>query len=73
MPVFCYPNGDYNQEIARQVKAAGYLAAVSTRFGLENGSSHHHYGLKRIGIHNDMSSSIPLFAYRMLGRNLSCK
>lgn len=70
MPVFCYPNGDYNQEIARQVKAAGYLAAVSTHFGLEDGSSHYHYGLKRIGIHNDISSTIPLFAYRLSGIRL---
>lgn len=70
MPVFCYPNGDYNQEIARQVKAAGYLAAVSTHFGLEDGSSHHNYGLKRIGIHNDISSTVPLFAYRLSGIRL---
>jgi peptidoglycan/xylan/chitin deacetylase (PgdA/CDA1 family) len=70
MPVFCYPNGDYNQEIARQVKAAGYLAAVSTHFGLEDGSAHHHYELKRIGIHNDISSTVPLFAYRLSGIRL---
>ncbi len=70
VPVFCYPNGDYNQEIARQVQAAGYLAAVSTHFGLEDGSSGHHYGLKRIGIHNDISLTIPLFAYRLAGLRL---
>ena len=67
VPVFCYPNGNYNGEIAAQVRAAGYEAAVSTRFGLEAGPSEDRYGLKRIGIHNDISSSIPLFAYRMLG------
>ncbi len=70
IPVFCYPNGDYNQEIARHVKAAGYLAAVSTHFGLEDESSHHHYGLKRIGIHNDISSTVSLFAYRISGIRL---
>jgi peptidoglycan/xylan/chitin deacetylase (PgdA/CDA1 family) len=70
IPVFCYPNGDYNREIAGQVKAAGYLAAVSTHFGLEDASSHYHYGLKRIGIHNDISSTIPLFAYRLSGIRL---
>jgi peptidoglycan/xylan/chitin deacetylase (PgdA/CDA1 family) len=70
LPVFCYPNGDYNREIAWKVRTAGYLAAVSTQFGTEDGSSQHYYELKRIGIHNDISSTIPLFAYRLSGIRL---
>lgn len=65
IPVFCYPNGNYNAEIQRLVKERGYQAAVSTRFGLENSSAQDLFSLKRIGIHNDISSTIPLFAYRL--------
>ena len=35
IPVLAYPNGNYSREIINQVKAAGYQAAVSTRFGFE--------------------------------------
>jgi peptidoglycan/xylan/chitin deacetylase (PgdA/CDA1 family) len=70
VPVFCYPNGDYNGEITKHVKAAGYRAALSTRHGLESGEPQDQYGLKRIGIHNDMSSTAALFAYRISGIQL---
>ena len=65
VPAFCYPNGNYTHEISEQVKGAGYQAAVSTKFGYENGGSKDLFGLKRIGIHNDISSTMPLFAYRL--------
>ncbi len=65
IPVFCYPNGSYNKEITVMVKAAGYQAAVSTHFGFENDLPQDLFSLKRIGIHNDISSTIPLFAYRL--------
>jgi peptidoglycan/xylan/chitin deacetylase (PgdA/CDA1 family) len=65
--IFCYPNGNFNQDIARRVENAGYKAAVSAHFGLEDGSPHSQYGLRRVGIHNDIGSSIPLFVYRMQG------
>ena len=68
IPVFCYPNGDYNYEILRQVKKAGYSAAVSTRFGYEDSIPEEIFSLKRIGIHNDISSTIPLFIYRIIYR-----
>jgi len=34
---FCYPNGNYTQEIAEMVRAAGYHAAVTTK-GIEKGT-----------------------------------
>jgi peptidoglycan/xylan/chitin deacetylase (PgdA/CDA1 family) len=67
VPVFCYPNGDYTKEIAGLAKSAGYSAAVTTRFGVENSPPQEMFELKRIGIHNDISSSIPLYAYRLSG------
>jgi peptidoglycan/xylan/chitin deacetylase (PgdA/CDA1 family) len=68
--VFCYPNGNCNQEIAQQAKDAGYQAAVTVKFGLEQCLSPSQFGLKRIGIHNDISSSTSLFAYRISGIRL---
>ena len=47
------------------LKTAAYQAAVSTRFGLENSSAQDFFSLKRVGIHNDISSTMPLFAYRI--------
>lgn len=68
LPVFCYPNGYFNDEILKHVKEAGYLAAVSTQFGCEDNIPDDMFCLKRIGIHNDISSTIPLFVYKMFKR-----
>jgi len=65
VPVLCYPNGDYNDCIAELVKDTGYLAGVSTRFGIEGRTPRNKYGLHRIGVHNDISTSVPLYAYRL--------
>jgi peptidoglycan/xylan/chitin deacetylase (PgdA/CDA1 family) len=67
VPVFAYPNGDYNQEIIEHVKAAGYRAAVSTVFGFEDRSPKDRFRLKRVGIHNDISATIPLFTFNISG------
>jgi peptidoglycan/xylan/chitin deacetylase (PgdA/CDA1 family) len=69
VPVFCYPNGNYTKEIAEQVKSAGYSAAVTTQFGVEDRSSQELYALKRIGIHNDISKTVPLFNFHISGLN----
>lgn len=69
IPVFCYPNGNYNREMIKLVKAAGYQAAVSTRFGFEGGSPEDLFCLKRISIHNDITATIPLFAFHISGMN----
>jgi peptidoglycan/xylan/chitin deacetylase (PgdA/CDA1 family) len=69
VPVFCYPNGDYTEEIAREVEAAGYQAAVSTRPGHESGVPEDRFALKRIGVHNDISDTIPLFSAHIAGLN----
>ena len=60
---FCYPNGSFNRHIARLVEHTGYHVAVTTDFGW-NQRKANKYTLCRIGIHQDISSSIPLFAIR---------
>lgn len=67
VPVFCYPNGDYNPGIAEQVRCAGYRAAVTIRSGLESTSCRRLYDLHRISIHNDISRSTPLFEFHISG------
>ncbi len=67
IPVFCYPNGNYNQEIQNTVSDCGYEAAVTTKFGFEGKKPDDYFGIKRIGVHNDISSTMPLFAFHLSG------
>jgi peptidoglycan/xylan/chitin deacetylase (PgdA/CDA1 family) len=67
IPVFCYPNGNYNRDVVEEVQRAGYEAAVSGRFGVERGIPDDLWRLKRIGVHNDISKTPALFALRMSG------
>jgi len=67
VPVFCYPNGNYTREIAGRLKSAGYEAAVSTVLGIEDCTPSSLFSLKRIGIHNDISKTVPLLSYRLSG------
>ncbi len=61
---FCYPNGNYSQEIATMVCNAGYHMAVTTQKGW-NRFEENMFILKRIGIHQDVTSTIPLFSCRL--------
>lgn len=65
VPIFCYPNGNYTKDILEQVKVCGFHSAVSTHFGLEDCCPQDMFKLRRIGIHNDVSSTIPLFSLRL--------
>jgi len=67
VPVFCYPNGDFNREIVQEVRRVGYEAAVSGRFGLESGFPDDLWRLKRIGVHKNVTGTTALFAWRMSG------
>jgi peptidoglycan/xylan/chitin deacetylase (PgdA/CDA1 family) len=67
LPVFCYPNGNYSEEIVDQVRAAGYLAAVCSDSGVEARAPGNLFALRRVGIHNDVSETMPLFAFRLAG------
>ena len=67
VPVFCYPNGDYNRDVVEEVQRAGYEAAVSGCSGLESASPEDLWALKRIGVHNDVTRTPALFALRLSG------
>jgi len=67
VPVFCYPNGYYNDMVQKIVEKSGCEAAVTTRFGVENASGLSRFNLYRIGIHNDISSHISLFSFHLSG------
>ena len=64
-PVFCYPNGNYSASLQTLAREAGYSAAVSYRFGCENGSPLDLFALRRIGIHNDVSETPSLFSLHL--------
>lgn len=61
---FCYPNGNFNDTAIAQVKAAGYSCAFTTRSGW-NDLQTPQFALKRVGVHQDISSTEELFAFRM--------
>lgn len=61
---FCYPNGNYNDAIMNELKIAGYKLAVTTWPGTI-GSSKSPLELNRLMVHEDRSSTIPLFACKM--------
>jgi peptidoglycan/xylan/chitin deacetylase (PgdA/CDA1 family) len=62
---FCYPNGNYSAEIANLVNQAGHDIAVTTKKGW-NRIDEERYTLKRIGIHEDMTSTPALFMNRIV-------
>ena len=65
VPAFCYPNGNYNKEIQRLVRGCGYHAAVSTRCGAEGRAPEDLFAIRRVGIHDDVSSTVPMFALQL--------
>lgn len=69
VPVFCYPNGDWCEKVARCTKEAGYHAAVTTQFGHESADPPQRFGLKRINMHHDITCTDELFAFHIAGFN----
>ena len=63
---FCYPNGDFDDRIKSMVEDAGFSAAVTTRSGWNN-PDEEIYALRRIGLHQDMSSNDALLNCRIAG------
>jgi len=66
---FAYPNGNYTHRIAEMVEKAGYSLALTTEKGW-NGVTKNKgelYRLKRIGIHQDVTSTNAMFACRIYG------
>ena len=67
VPVFCYPNGNHDARIQRQVEDCGYEAAVTVQMGVEGAKPKNRFAIHRVGIHNDVTSTIPLFSFRLFG------
>jgi len=66
---FTYPNGNYTDKIAEMVKEAGYDLALTTESGWNHMTDNKNelFQLKRIGIHQDMSSTNAMLACRIYG------
>ncbi|MFQ3262057.1 polysaccharide deacetylase family protein [Reinekea sp.] len=64
--LFCFPNGDYNQEALNLVKQ-NYLAAVTTKNGINSSSNFNRHEITRIAIHDDASNSRIKFLARLAG------
>jgi hypothetical protein len=62
VPVLAYPNGDYSDAVVDAARAAGYQAAVTVRRGLESFVAADRFRLRRIGVHEDVSRSVPTLA-----------
>jgi peptidoglycan/xylan/chitin deacetylase (PgdA/CDA1 family) len=67
VPVFCYPNGNYDAGVQEAVKDEGYQAALSVVGGVEGRQPSDLFALKRISLHNDMSNTRSLFALALSG------
>jgi peptidoglycan/xylan/chitin deacetylase (PgdA/CDA1 family) len=62
----CYPNGNYNEDIAAMAEEAGYALAVTTESGW-NTNELNSFCLRRIPIHQDMTSTDAMFGCRITG------
>ncbi len=63
---FCYPNGNFSFKVKEAVMEAGYRSATTSKKGFISARSDPLL-LRRIGIHEDISSCVPLFACRAQG------
>jgi peptidoglycan/xylan/chitin deacetylase (PgdA/CDA1 family) len=52
-PLFCYPNGDYDERTMRETERAGYIGAVTCRPGL-NSAAENPFELRRIHTSDDL-------------------
>jgi peptidoglycan/xylan/chitin deacetylase (PgdA/CDA1 family) len=65
VPVLSYPYGAWSPQVAEAARAAGYAAAVTMCAGL-NGAHTDRFALHRIGLHQDISSTDDLLAFRLM-------
>ena len=62
VPVLAYPNGDHTDAVVAAALRAGYRAAVTTLPGTEPAQPADPLRLRRIGVHEDVTWSVPLLA-----------
>lgn len=63
---FCYPNGSYNENIAKIISEVGYSLAVSIERGW-NCETAKMFNLKRISVHEDITSTSAMLECRLAG------
>lgn len=63
---FCYPNGNFDLNIAQIVKDEGYSCAVTTKTDW-NSFSADPFTLNRVGMHQDISSTKSMFLANIAG------
>lgn len=63
--LFAYPNGNFTGDLKGLVRKHGFMGAVTTRKGWV-GKTCNLFEIPRIGIHQDISSTLPLFNARIL-------
>lgn len=69
--VLSYPNGDHTRAVVDATRAAGYRAAVSTRIGTESRLPSDLFRLKRVGVHDTVTRSVPLLALHIARQTVS--
>jgi peptidoglycan/xylan/chitin deacetylase (PgdA/CDA1 family) len=62
---FCYPNGNFSESLSGMVQDAGYHLAVTTQYGW-NHPGVNPYTLRRIAIHQDMTSTEAMLESRIV-------
>jgi peptidoglycan/xylan/chitin deacetylase (PgdA/CDA1 family) len=62
---FSFPNGNSSNQLIQLVKKCGYACSFIGDTGKIDGNADP-YSLKRIGMHNDVSENLPMFACRLL-------
>jgi peptidoglycan/xylan/chitin deacetylase (PgdA/CDA1 family) len=68
---FCYPNGNYHDGILELARKAGYALAVTTDAGWVTPDLDR-FRLKRVSLHQDISSSEALLGLRVAGAARLC-
>ena len=63
---FSYPNGAWNRELSREVQQTGYQLAFTTEPGYVS-CDDDPLTLRRLNIHEDVTSSMPMFLARIVG------
>ena len=67
---FCYPNGNWNPDVAAAVQRHGYRLAFSTDRG-PVGPGENRYAIRRFNVHEDMSASPAMKLMRSTGKAAS--
>ncbi len=65
VPVLCFPNGDFNDNIIGLVDKFNFRACVTTNYGVNELYNPDIYKLNRIGVHDDVSNNEFLFSLHL--------